>query len=97
MATISPLSLPLPAATKAVAEKRFHLTFLGKTVEEPIISRLIGQLKVEVNIRRANVSKESGFIELGINGTDDQIKKAVEYLESQKVRVDALGGDILES
>ena len=80
-----------------MAEKRFHLTFLGKTVEEPIISKIVSELKLEVNILRANVSKESGFIELGIIGSDEQIKKAVDYLESQKVRVDALGGDILES
>jgi ABC-type methionine transport system ATPase subunit len=80
-----------------MSEKRVHLTFLGKVVEEPIISSLIRQVAVEVNIRRANISKESGFMELGITGSESEVLKAIAFLESKHVRVDALGGDVLES
>lgn len=80
-----------------MSEKRFHLTFLDDSVEQPIISQLIKQTEVDVNIRRANVSKESGFIELGITGSEDQIQKAIQFLEERQVRVDALGGDVLAS
>ena len=78
-----------------MAVLKFRLTLPTELVTEPIIYNLGRKYKVITNIRRANITQNAGWIILEINGKDDEIQKAIKYLESVKVKVETVEGDII--
>jgi ABC-type methionine transport system ATPase subunit len=72
-----------------------RLTFPPELVTEPVIYNLGRKYKIITNIRRANITQNAGWIILEISGGSDEIEKAVEYLESIKVKVEPVEGDII--
>lgn len=78
-------------------EKKLHLTFNEKAVSQPILSQIVKKFDVEINIKRANISKDAGFVELALSGSEKSLKDSVDFLDSHGVRVDAITHDVLES
>ena len=74
---------------------KVRLTFPPELVTEPVIYNLGRKYKIITNIRRANITQNAGWIILEISGSSDEIEKAVEYLESIKVKVELVEGDII--
>ena len=75
---------------------RVKLTFPDTLVREPIIARLVRELDVVPNIRRADVGDQSGWIICELDGDGAKVDRALEWLDEQGVQVDLLG-DIVES
>jgi hypothetical protein len=75
---------------------RVKLTFPEALVREPIIARLIKELDIVPNIRRADVGEDSGWIICELDGDGNTVDRAVEWLRGEGVQVDLLG-DIVES
>jgi ABC-type methionine transport system ATPase subunit len=75
---------------------RVRLTFPESLIREPIIARLVKELDVVPNIRRADVGERSGWIVCELDGSGDSVDRAVEWLREQGVEVDLLG-DVIES
>jgi len=80
-----------------MAKKRVNLTFPEKLIKEPIIYNLGKNFNIVTNVRRANVEKQVGWVMLEIEGSDDDLKKGLAYLEDVGVKVDLLEGDVIES
>jgi ABC-type methionine transport system ATPase subunit len=78
-----------------MAVSKLRLTFPPELVSEPVVYNLGRKYRVIINIRRANITQNAGWIILEISGTKDEIQKAVEYLESVKVKVETVEGDII--
>ncbi len=74
---------------------RFHLTFPRERVPEPVICNVAKQFDVVFSIRRASVDAQAGWMDLQMEGTDEEVERAVEYIQSQGVRVDPIEGDII--
>ncbi|GAC1531081.1 MAG: NIL domain-containing protein [Acidimicrobiales bacterium] len=76
---------------------RVKLTFPEALITEPILAR-VGREFPEVlpNIRRANVEDDMGWIICEMDGPEDVVERAIEWLIGQGVQVDRLG-DVLES
>ena len=72
-----------------------RLTLPPELVTEPVIYNLGRKYKIITNIRRANITQNAGWIILEISGASNEIEKAVEYLESIKVKVEPVEGDII--
>ena len=72
------------------------MTFPEKLITEPVIFNMGKLAEVVTNIRRANVEAKAGWVVLEIEGTEGEIRKAVEYASGLGVEIDAIGGDILE-
>jgi ABC-type methionine transport system ATPase subunit len=72
-------------------------TFPRERVREPIIYTLSQQYNVITNIRRADVSADSGWIVLELEGEESDIEQGISWVTSKGVRVDPVSGDILES
>ena len=49
---------------------------------------------VVVNIREAQVSQDTGFILVEIDGESDEIEKAIKFIEEQGVEVQPIEGQI---
>ena len=79
-----------------MAVLKARLTFPNELVTEPVVYNLGRKYKIITNIRRANITQNAGWVILEINGDQDEINKAVEYLESIKVKVEPVEGDIIQ-
>jgi L-aspartate semialdehyde sulfurtransferase ferredoxin len=75
---------------------RVKLTFPEELVREPIIARMVKELDVVPNIRRADVGERSGWIICELDGNAETVDRAVEWLRNEGVQVDLLG-DVIES
>jgi ABC-type methionine transport system ATPase subunit len=75
---------------------RVRLTFPGELVREPIIARMVKELAVVPNIRRADVGETDGWIICELDGDGATIDRAVAWLRGEGVQVDLLG-DVVES
>jgi ABC-type methionine transport system ATPase subunit len=79
-----------------VIRVRVRLTFPEELVREPIIARMVKELDIVPNIRRADVGESTGWIICELDGDGATIDRAVEWLRSEGVQVDLLG-DVVES
>jgi ABC-type methionine transport system ATPase subunit len=75
---------------------RVRLTFPEALVREPIIARMVKELDIVPNIRRADVGEDTGWIICELDGDGATIDRAVAWLRGEGVQVDLLG-DVVES
>ncbi len=75
---------------------RVKLTFPEELVRQPLIARMVTELGVVPNIRRANVGDHEGWIICELDGDGASIDRAVQWLRGEGVQVDLLG-DVVES
>lgn len=73
-----------------------RLIFGKDLVTEPVIYHLGKNYAVVTNIRRADVTREEGWVVLEMTGEPDELERGVTYLESRGVRVEPVEGDVIE-
>lgn len=79
-----------------MATRRVKFTFPDVLIDRPIIYDLSHQFEVITNIRRADVRMDIGWVVLELEGAEEEIERAIQWAESNGVRVDPIGGDVLE-
>lgn len=79
-----------------MAKRRMMFTFPPELITEPVIYNLGRQFKVVTNIRRADVTEDRGWVVLELEGKETDVEKGVKWVISKGVRVDPIGGDIVE-
>ncbi|MGO9030019.1 MAG: NIL domain-containing protein [Acidimicrobiales bacterium] len=75
---------------------RVKLTFPDELVREPVIARMVRELDIVPNIRRADVGEHGGWIICELDGDGEAVDRALEWLRGEGVQVDLLG-DVVES
>ena len=78
-----------------MAKQRVKFTFPPEKITQPVIYNMGRQFDVVTNIRRANVTKDRGWVILEISGEVSEIERAVEWATGQGLRVDPIEGDIV--
>lgn len=68
-------------------KKKIHFEFDQDLVREPLLYKINRSFDVIVNIRGASVSDEGGFIALELEGDAAEIKRVLDYLRGQGVRL----------
>lgn len=72
-----------------------RLWFMGKTAAQPVISQLIVQFGLRVNVMQANVeyikNNSIGMIIVAVDGAKDKLAAANDYLEKIGVRIEVIG------
>ena len=72
-----------------------RLTFIGDSANEPVISRLIKNYNTNVGILFGNLDDIKGVpfgrLVIGMDGEAPEIAKALDYLNSQKLKVEVIG------
>ncbi len=76
--------------------QRVKFTFEGELVKEPIIYCLGRDFHIVTNIRRADVGDTVGWVVLELDGEKEEIERGLQWVSSTGVRVDPLGGDVVE-
>jgi hypothetical protein len=61
-----------------------------------VIYELGIKFKIVTNIRRADVREDMGWVVLELEGEEDEITSGLDWVVSTGVRVDPVGGDVVE-
>lgn len=83
-------------SSRPAAGARVKLTFPEHLITQPILARMVKEMDVLPNIRRASVDEEVGWIVCELDGPARAVERAVAWLRAQGVEVDRLG-DVVES
>jgi hypothetical protein len=79
-----------------MARRRIKLIFSPSLVTEPVIYQLGHKFAIVTNIRRADVTRDQGWVLLELSGDPDELDRGVAYLESRGVQVEPAEGDLVE-
>ena len=79
-----------------MGKQRVKFTFEETLVKQPVIYELGKKFKIITNIRRAEVSEKVGWVTLELEGEEQEIQSGLEWVSSTGVRVDPLGGDVID-
>lgn len=75
---------------------RVKLVYPADLITVPVIARLAKDFDVLANIRRAAVDGDTGWIVCELEGSNDDIKRSLEWLTQLGVSVERLS-DVVES
>ncbi len=79
-----------------MAKTRVKFSFPPKLIKDPIIYLVGKNFKLVTNIRRAEVEENKGWVVLELEGEEAEIKKGLDWVAKQGVRVDPVTGDVVE-
>ena len=76
-------------------KQRVKFTFPPGLITQPVIYNMGRHFEVVTNIRRANVTREQGWVILEVTGERAEVERAIAWATEQGVRVDPIEGDIV--
>ena len=79
-----------------VTSLKVHITFPEDKIKEPIIYEIGKEYKVITNIRKADVTEKTGWVDLELTGEPHEIERAVAELKKKGVKVDPIERNIIE-
>jgi ABC-type methionine transport system ATPase subunit len=79
-----------------MAVHRFYLTYPEEQIKEPIIYQVGHKFQVVTNIRGASVSDKIGILALELEGTEEEIQRAVKWIAEQGVKVEPIQKNVIE-
>lgn len=71
-----------------MVKRRVIFTFSVEIIREPIIYTLSQQFNVVTNILRADISEDSGWVVLELDGTKKDIEQCIDWVIGRGIRVD---------
>ena len=79
-----------------MASLKVHITFPDDKIKEPIIYQIGKDYQVVTNIRRADVTEKTGWVDLELIGDTKEVERAVAALKKKGVKVDLIERNIIE-
>lgn len=77
-----------------MARRRVKLTFSPGLVTQPLIHELGHRYAVVTNVRRADVTRDEGWVVLEVDGDLDEVDRGLAWVADQGVRVDPVEGEL---
>ena len=74
---------------------RVRLTFPPNLIQEPILYRLVKDFDIVINIRRADVKEDYGWVALEMEAGEDTLARGVKWLKDKGVQVDPIERDVI--
>ncbi|MBS1248998.1 MAG: hypothetical protein MAG431_00569 [Chloroflexi bacterium] len=65
----------------------FRLIFPPHLLDEPVINTLMRQYDFTLNILRANITPDEGWMDIHVTGKTSEIENATRWLKNQEVEV----------
>jgi len=78
-------------------KRRFMFTFPPDLVKEPIIYNLGQQFNIVTNISLADISEDTGWVVLELEGEEEDIEQGLAWATSRGMRVELASEDTPES
>jgi len=80
----------------AMPKRQLDLIFPEEMVKEPVIWEMSKKFDVIFNIRRAMVTETTGELVIELDGEDEILNGAIEWLRKKGVKVKPITHDVLE-
>ena len=80
-----------------MARMRVRLTFPPALIQEPIVYRLVKDFDIVINIRRADVKADHGWMALELDADERALERGVAWLRDKGVQVDPIERDVVLS
>lgn len=74
---------------------RLRLTFPPALIQEPILYRLVKDFDIVINIRRADVKADYGWVALELEADEPTLERGVAWLKDKGVQVDPIERDVI--
>jgi ABC-type methionine transport system ATPase subunit len=71
--------------------RSLRLNYPAALLRQPILNELIRTFDLSVNILRAQISLEEGWLELQVDGAESELDRAIAWLDQQGIQVIPLG------
>jgi L-aspartate semialdehyde sulfurtransferase ferredoxin len=78
-----------------MARMRVRLTFPASLVQEPVLYRLVKDFDILINIRRADVKADWGWVMLEMEADEATLQRGVTWLKERGVQVDPIERDVV--
>ncbi|OLC34593.1 MAG: FeS-binding protein [Candidatus Rokubacteria bacterium 13_1_40CM_4_69_5] len=78
-----------------MARMRVRLTFPAHLIQEPILYRLVKDFDIVINIRRADVKADYGWVALEMEAPEATLQRGVAWLKERGVQVDPIERDVV--
>lgn len=79
-----------------MAKLRVTFTFPANLVPRPVIWEVSQKYPLVTNIRRAEVRDDYGWVMLELDGDEEKIQEALDWVRTTGVEVDLISGDVVE-
>ncbi|MFQ5850294.1 MAG: NIL domain-containing protein [Candidatus Binatia bacterium] len=76
--------------------ERVYLTFPKQLVKEPVVCRLAKKFDIMFNIRGSTVTAEMGLVALEIDGDQEEVNRAIQWLKEVGVIVEPIEKNVIE-
>ncbi|MGH7326350.1 MAG: NIL domain-containing protein [Candidatus Rokuibacteriota bacterium] len=74
---------------------RARLTFPPNLIQEPVLYRLVKDFDILINIRRADVKADHGWVVLEMEAAEETLQRGVAWLKQRGVQVDPIERDVI--
>jgi ABC-type methionine transport system ATPase subunit len=74
---------------------RVRLTFPPDLIQEPILYRLVKDFDIVINVRRADVKADYGWVALELEADETTLERGVTWLKARGVQVDPIERDVI--
>ena len=71
-----------------MAKRRLKFTFPSELLTEPMVYNLGHDFRVVINICRADVTEDRGWVVLDMEGADEDIEQGLAWVTAKGVEVD---------
>jgi ABC-type methionine transport system ATPase subunit len=78
-----------------MARMRVRLTFPAQLVQEPVLYRLVKDFDILINIRRADVKADHGWVMLEMEASEETLARGVAWLKQRGLQVDPIERDVI--
>jgi hypothetical protein len=78
-----------------MARLRARLTFPPSLIQEPVLYRLVKDFDIVINIRRADVKADYGWVMLEMEADEPILQRGVRWLKERGVQVDPIERDVV--
>ena len=79
-----------------MASLKVHITFPEEKIKEPVIYQVGKEYNVVTNIRKADVTEKTGWVDLELIGEVKEVERAVAGLKKKGVKVDLIERNVIE-
>ena len=77
-------------------KEKFYLTYPPPLIKEPMLYLLGKKFDIVTNIRGANISNDMGLLALELEGSQQEIDRAVSWLRNQGITVEPIEKNVIE-
>ncbi len=75
---------------------RLWLMYPSRLITRPVIYEVGHKFNVITNVRQASITEEIGIVSIELEGERDTIKKAIDWLESEGLKVEPVEMNTIE-